>query len=65
MAPTIPVVIRPGNPKLVDKVRDVIRRKHYSFRDRANLHRLDLQISIAPRIQMMKGSKHPQDDETG
>ena len=32
MAPTIPVVVRPGNPKLLDRVRDVIRRKHYSFR---------------------------------
>jgi hypothetical protein len=32
MAPTIRVAIPPGNPKLLDTVRDVIRRKHYSFR---------------------------------
>jgi integrase-like protein len=32
MAPTIQVGIQPGNPKLLDTVRDVIRRKHYSFR---------------------------------
>lgn len=32
MAPTISVSIPPGNPKLLDQVRDVIRRKYYSFR---------------------------------
>jgi integron integrase len=32
MAPTIRIGIPPGKPKLLDKVRDVIRRKHYSFR---------------------------------
>ena len=32
MAPTIRVASPPGNPKLLDTVRDVIRRKHYSFR---------------------------------
>jgi integron integrase len=32
MAPTIPTGIPPGKPKLLDQVRDVIRRKHYSFR---------------------------------
>jgi hypothetical protein len=32
MAPTIGTGILPGKPKLLDQVRDVIRRKHYSFR---------------------------------
>jgi integron integrase len=32
MAPTIRIAISPGKPKLLDQVRDVIRRKHYSFR---------------------------------
>jgi site-specific recombinase XerD len=32
MAPTIPPGSSPGKPKLLDQVRDVIRRKHYSFR---------------------------------
>jgi integron integrase len=32
MAPTIRIGIPPGKPKLLDQVRDVIRRKHYSFR---------------------------------
>src|SRR4051794_40381213 len=32
MAPTIQIAIPPGKPKLLDQVRDVIRRKHYSFR---------------------------------
>ena len=32
MAPTIRVGIPPGKPKLLDKVRDVIRRKHFSVR---------------------------------
>lgn len=32
MAPTIPPDLPPSNPKLLDRVRDVIRRKHYSFR---------------------------------
>src|SRR5436190_10530105 len=32
MAPTIPPSFSPDNPKLLDRVRDVIRRKHYSFR---------------------------------
>jgi Phage integrase, N-terminal SAM-like domain len=32
MAPTISVRTSPDNPKLLDRVRDVIRRRHYSFR---------------------------------
>lgn len=32
MAPTIQIGISPGKPKLLEQVRDVIRRKHYSFR---------------------------------
>jgi integron integrase len=32
MAPTIQTTIPPSKPKLLDQVRDVIRRKHYSFR---------------------------------
>ncbi len=32
MAPTILPGVLPGKPKLLDQVRDVIRRKHYSFR---------------------------------
>lgn len=32
MAPTIRTGISPGKPKLLEQVRDVIRRKHYSFR---------------------------------
>src|SRR5436309_14904082 len=32
MAPTISSALPPGNPKLLDRVREVIRRKHYSFR---------------------------------
>jgi hypothetical protein len=32
MAPTIRIAIPPSKPKLLDQVRDVIRRKHYSFR---------------------------------
>ena len=32
MAPTIRIAHPPSKPKLLDQVRDVIRRKHYSFR---------------------------------
>jgi hypothetical protein len=32
MAPTIRIGISPSNPKLLDRVRNVIRRKHFSRR---------------------------------
>ena len=32
MAVSVPTAIGTGNPKLIDRVRDAIRRKHYSFR---------------------------------
>ena len=32
MSHILPVVTGPDNPKLLDQVRDVIRRKHYSIR---------------------------------
>jgi len=32
MAASLPEGVCTGNPKLLDRVRDVIRRKHYSFR---------------------------------
>jgi hypothetical protein len=32
MLASVSVSASPGNPKLLDRVRDVLRRKHYSFR---------------------------------
>ena len=32
MAPSLSTTVSARNPKLLDRVRDVIRRKHYSFR---------------------------------
>ena len=53
MAPTIPVAIFPGNPKLLDRVRDVIRRKHYSFRTE------QAYVGWIRRFILFHGKKHP------
>jgi integrase-like protein len=53
MAPTIRVAIPPGNPKLLDKVRDVIRRKHYSFRIEQTC------VDWIRRFILFHGKRHP------
>lgn len=55
MAPTIPIGTPPGNPKLLDQVRDVIRRKHYSFRtEQTYLH-------WTRRFILFHGKRHPRE----
>ncbi len=55
MAPTIRIGIPPGKPKLLDKVRDVIRRKHYSFRTEQTY------IDWIRRFILFHGKRHPRD----
>ena len=55
MAPTIPVVIPPDNPKLLDQVRDVIRRKHYSFRTE------QIYVDWIRRFILFHGKRHPKE----
>ena len=53
MAPTIPPSVPPGNPKLLDRVRDVIRRKHYSFRTE------QIYTDWIRRFILFHGKRHP------
>jgi Phage integrase, N-terminal SAM-like domain len=53
MAPTIRVALPAGNPKLLDKVRDVIRRKHYSFRTEQTY------VDWIRRFILFHGKRHP------
>jgi integron integrase len=53
MAPTIRTGILPGKPKLLDQVRDVIRRKHYSFRTEQTY------VDWIRRFILFHGKKHP------
>ncbi len=53
MAPTIRIGIPPGKPKLLDQVRDVIRRKHYSFRTEQTY------IDWIRRFILFHGKRHP------
>jgi integrase len=53
MAPTIRTGISPGKPKLLDQVRDVIRRKHYSFRTEQTY------IDWIRRFILFHGKRHP------
>jgi hypothetical protein len=55
MAPTIRIEIPPGKPKLLDQVRDVIRRKHYSFRTEQTY------IGWIRRFILFHGKRHPGD----
>jgi integron integrase len=55
MAPTIPIGISPGKPKLLDQVRDVIRRKHYSFRTE------QIYLDWIRRFILFHGKKHPRE----
>jgi integron integrase len=45
--------VSPGNPKLLDRVRDVIRRKHYSFRTEQTY------IDWIRRFILFHGKRHP------
>lgn len=53
MAPTIRTGIPSSKPKLLDQVRDVIRRKHYSFRTEQTY------IDWIRRFILFHGKKHP------
>jgi integrase len=53
MAPTISASLTPGNPKLLDRVRDVIRRKHYSFRTE------QIYTDWIRRFILFHGKRHP------
>ncbi len=53
MAPTIRTGISPGKPKLLDQVRDVIRRKHYSFRTEQTY------LDWIRRFILFHGKRHP------
>lgn len=55
MAPTIPVPIPPDKPKLLDQVRDVIRRKHYSFRTER------IYLDWIRRFILFHGKRHPRE----
>ena len=55
MAPTIRIGIPPGKPKLLDQVRDVIRRKHYSFRTEQTY------LGWIRRFILFHGKRHPSD----
>jgi len=55
MAPTIRIGIPPGKPKLLDQVRDVIRRKHYSFRTE------QIYLDWVRRFILFHGKKHPRE----
>ena len=45
--------VSPGNPKLLDRVRDVIRRKHYSFRTEQTY------VDWIRRFILFHGKRHP------
>src|SRR5207245_1619202 len=53
MAPTIPPAFPPGNPRLLDRVREVIRRKHYSFRTEQTY------VDWIRRFILFHGKRHP------
>jgi hypothetical protein len=53
MAPTIQITIPPSKPKLLDQVRDVIRRKHYSFRTEQPY------LDWTRRFILFHGKRHP------
>jgi integron integrase len=53
MAPTIESGISSSKPKLLDQVRDVIRRKHYSFRTE------QIYIDWIRRFILFQGKRHP------
>jgi len=53
MAPTISPSVSPGNPKLLDRVRDVIRRKHFSFRTE------QIYTDWIRRFILFHGKRHP------
>jgi integron integrase len=53
MAPTIRTGIPRGKPKLLDQVRDVIRRKHYSFRTE------QIYLDWTRRFILFHGKRHP------
>jgi integron integrase len=53
MAPTIRIEIPPGKPKLLNQVRDVIRRKHYSFRTE------QIYVDWIRRFILFHGKRHP------
>jgi hypothetical protein len=55
MAPTIRIEIPPGKPKLLNQVRDVIRRKHYSFRTEQTY------LGWIRRFILFHGKRHPGD----
>jgi len=53
MAISLPAGIPPGNPKLLDQVRDVIRRKHYSIRTEQTY------TEWIRRFILFHGKRHP------
>jgi site-specific recombinase XerD len=59
MAPTIRTGIPSGKPKLLDQVRDVIRRKHYSFRTE------QIYVDWIRRFILFHGKRHPSEMAEG
>ena len=53
MAPTIRISTPSSKPKLLDQVRDVIRRKHYSFRTEQTY------LDWTRRFILFHGKRHP------
>ena len=53
MAISLPVPVPSGNPKLLDQVRDVIRRKHYSIRTEQTY------TDWIRRFILFHGKRHP------
>ena len=49
-----------GQPRLLDQVRDRIRRKHYSIRTEAGVRGLDPTLRVASQQVLHKRSIHPQ-----
>jgi integron integrase len=55
MAPTIRTATPPSKPKLLDQIRDVIRRKHYSFRTEQTY------LDWTRRFILFHGKRHPRE----
>jgi site-specific recombinase XerD len=55
MPPSVPSALAPGKSKLLDQVRDVIRRKHYSFRTE------QVYVDWIRRFILFRGKRHPRE----
>lgn len=59
MAPTIRIGLPPGKPRLLEQVRDVIRRKHFSFRTEQTY------LDWIRRFILFHGKRHPNEMAEG